>query len=177
MSVTRKGGRSSISNEGEHGNSSLVQAHLLTILSSTNKLERKLHDDSMRRSLDYGWTAYITSSTDYQHSNRRLNFEGENKKNSRLQISPVPTLRASQCVRKSNSKSMSISCLDFPAPTQVTPLINTATVSAADEGTSTPSASQSTFEKGLPSIKPLMPKKSTEIKDTKVEVPLLGRFF
>ena len=68
---------------------------VLTPLGSTNQLERKLYDDTMQRSVDYGQTAYVTSSTYYQHSNTRLNFEGENEKNSRSQISPVPERRAS----------------------------------------------------------------------------------
>ena len=39
-----------------------------------------MHDDTKQHSLDYGQTDQIASSTNYQHPNRSLNFEEENKK-------------------------------------------------------------------------------------------------
>ena len=81
-SVPRESGKLSISDEGEHVDS-CVPAHLLTPVSSTNKLEGKMHDDTKQHSLDYDQTDRITSSTDYRQPNRRLNFEEENKRNSK----------------------------------------------------------------------------------------------
>ena len=83
-SVARKSGKLSISGEGERVDSCRVPAHLLTPLSSTNEFEGRIHDDSKQHSLDFGQTDNFASSTDYQHSNRRLKFEEENKTNSKI---------------------------------------------------------------------------------------------
>ena len=103
-----------------------------------------MHDDIKQYYLDYGQTDNITSSTDYQHPNKHLNFEEENK-NSKSQISTVPELR--------NSKSMSLPHLDPSALTQVTPPSNIKIASAADTGALNSSALPSFFETNLPSIK------------------------
>ena len=79
-SVSRRSGKSSKSNEGEHENSCRVHAHLLTPLNDTNILGREIHNDAMQHFFDYNLTVQITFSTDYQHPNRRLNIEEENKK-------------------------------------------------------------------------------------------------
>ena len=39
-----------------------------------------MHDDTKQHSLENGQTDGITSSIDYQHPNRRLNFKEETKK-------------------------------------------------------------------------------------------------
>ena len=166
-SVSRNSGKLSISGEGEHVDSCRVPAHLLTPLSSTNKFEGKGHDDTKQHSLDHGQTDHITSCTDYQHLSRRVNFEEENKQNSKFQILTVPELRGSPLIRKSNSKSMSIPHRDPSALTQVTPSINATMASAADAGAPDSSASQSPFETSLPFIKPVV---LTETTNTKVEV-------
>ena len=54
-----------------------------------------MHAVTKQHSLDYGQTDRIASSTDYQHRNRSLNFEEENKINPKSQISTVLELRGS----------------------------------------------------------------------------------
>ena len=78
-------------------------------------------DDTKQHYLEYIQTDGITSSIDYQHPNRRLNFGEETKKKLKSQISTVPELRVSPFIRKSHSKSMSIPHLDPSVLTQVTP--------------------------------------------------------
>ena len=106
-----------------------IYSHLLN---STNKLERKLHDDILQYFNVNSQSAHITSSADYQYQNRRLAFEEENKKNSKTQIPSFPKLPNSVFVRKSNSKSMSIPHLGPSALTQVIPSINTTIAPAAE---------------------------------------------
>ena len=161
-SVSGKSEKLSISDELEHVDSRRVPAHLLTPLSSTNKFEGEMHADTKQHSLEYGQTDHIASSTDYQHPNKRLNFEEENKKNSKSQIPTVPDLLGSSFIRKSNSKLMSIPHLDLSALTQVTPSINATVASAADAVAPDSSASQSPFETNLPFIKPCVSTEKNE---------------
>ena len=136
-------------------------------MSCTNKLEVKCHDDTRQHSYEYGQTDGITSSIDYQHPNRRLNFEKENKENPKFQVSTVPELQGSPLIRKSRSKSMSIPHRDPSSINQATPSINATMASAEDAGAPDSSASQSSSETNLPPIEPFV---STETTDTKVEV-------
>ena len=82
-SVSRKYGKSSISEEGEPEDSRRFSTHLLTLLRSTGKSDCKMHDGTTQHYFSYDQTARITSSTDYPHPNERLNFDEENKKNSK----------------------------------------------------------------------------------------------
>ena len=165
-SVSRESGKLSIPDEGEHVDSCRIPATLLTPVSCTNKLEGKMHDDAKQHSLDYDQTDRITSSTDYRQPNRRLNFEEENKKNPKFQVSTVPELRGSPFIRKSRSNSISISHLDTSALIQVTSSINATMASAADAAALDSSASQSSCEANLPPIESFV---STETTNTKVE--------
>ena len=125
-----------------------------------------MHDDTKHHSFGNGKMDRTTSSTDYQHPNRLLKFKEEIKKNSKSQISTDPELRGSPFIRKSHSKSMSIPHLDPFALTQFTLSINTTIASDTDAGASDSSASQSSFETNLPSIRPFV---STETMNTKFE--------
>ena len=58
-SVSREGGKLSISDEGEHVDSCSIPSHLLTPASSTNKLEGKMHDDTKQHSLDYDLVLFV----------------------------------------------------------------------------------------------------------------------
>ena len=82
-SVSRKSGKSSKSDRGKPEVSCGVPAHLLTLLRSTGKLNCMMHDGTMQHYFSYDQAARITSSTDYPHPNERLNFDEENKKNSK----------------------------------------------------------------------------------------------
>ena len=85
-SVSRKSGKSSISDEGKPEVYCVVQAYLLTLLRSTSKLDSNMHDGTTQHSFNYDQRARITFSTDYQHPNERLNFEEENNINTNLKF-------------------------------------------------------------------------------------------
>ena len=82
-SVSRKNGKSSISDEGEPEDSCPFSTHLLALLRSTGKLDCKMHDGTTQHYFSYGQMARITSGTDYLHQSERLNFDKENKKKSK----------------------------------------------------------------------------------------------
>ena len=86
-SVSRKNGKSSISDEGEPEDSCRFPTHSLTLLRSTGKLDCKMHDCTAQHYYSYDQTALITSSTNNPNPNERLNFDEENKKipNTKLQ--------------------------------------------------------------------------------------------
>ena len=128
-------------------------------------------DDTKQHSLDYGETDRVTSSAEHQHPNRRLNFEGENKRNSKSQILTVPERRGSPFILKSRSISMSIPHLDPSALAQVILSISATMASAANAGAPNSSGSHSSFETNLPPTELFV---STETTDTEVEATSFG---